>query len=86
MIHPRRLDGKPLHVIPMPDGRVFVDPKPELAESDHYAPYNLNRGGPEHSRHFHRFEDYGLADGLVRCRKCGLVKENNDRLGTDEPR
>lgn len=79
MIHPRRLDGQPLHVIPMPDGRVFVDPQPEVGAAHPAGKYTWfeasNRGGPEHSRHFHRFEDYGLADGLVRCRKCGLVKE-----------
>ncbi len=88
-MHPKRVDGQPLHVLTMPDGRVFVDVEPEHL----YEPYGrgpvVNRGGPEHSRHFCRFEDYGLADGLVRCRKCGLVKDCIEErvypVNTDRP-
>lgn len=77
-MHPKRADMEPLHVMTMPDGRVFVDVEPEMAHgTTGVQPYRVtvSRGGPEHSRHFCRFEDYGLEDGLMRCRKCGLVKE-----------
>lgn len=83
-MHPKRTDGQPLHVVTMPDGRVFVDIKPEQTStygkliSRHVIGEITGRGGPDYRRHFCRFEDYGLADGLVRCRKCGLVKENDD--------
>lgn len=73
-MHPRRTDGQPLHVLTMPDGRVFVDIEAKR-ERDHAGIPFYNRSGPDEPRHFCRFEDYGLADGLVRCRKCGLVKE-----------
>lgn len=74
MIHPRRVDGNPIRVVSLTDGRVFVDVEPEIyKDNGHWR--QSSRGGPEHSRHFHRFDDYGLAEGLVRCRKCGLVKE-----------
>lgn len=74
-MQPRRLDGKALSVNSFPDGRVFVDSKPERGAQDKYGCTEaINRGGPEYSEHYCQFEDYGLADGLVRCRKCGLVK------------
>lgn len=82
VIYPRKADGSAIHVNTFPDGRVYVDVKPEQAPCygkliSRYSigDYVMNRGGPEHSQHFHRWEDYGLADGLVRCRKCGLVAE-----------
>lgn len=71
-MHPRRTDGQPIHVLTMPDGRVFVDIERRIDEN---GVLSFNRSGPDEPRHFCRFEDYGLADGLVRCRKCGLVKE-----------
>lgn len=77
MIHPKRLDGFPVHVTSFPDGRVFVDAYPLYHFYRGGRREMIHRSGPEHPRHFHRFEYYGLADGLVRCRKCGLVKENN---------
>lgn len=58
-------DGSPIRVTQLFDGRVFVD----------IEPYNDTRGGPEYPQHHHRFEEYGLSDGLQRCRKCGLVTD-----------
>lgn len=63
MAPPRKIDGSRILVHMTFEGATYVDM--ELGE-DH-------RGGPEYPRHFHRFEDYGLADGYLRCRKCGLV-------------
>lgn len=86
MIHPKRIDGNPLRVVTLPDGRVFVNVENEFEThrdplgKGHQKYYNkwVSRGGPEHSRHFCRFQDYGLADGLVRCRKCGRVVPAGD--------
>lgn len=69
MMNPRRIDGSPLNVTRTREGRVFVDCQPEFDEFGHQK----HRSGPEHPNHYCRFEDYGLADGLVRCRKCGQV-------------
>ena len=61
----RRLDGRAIDTFTMQDGRVYVDP---VRGEGH-------RGGPETPRHFHRFEDYDLADEWLRCRKCGLLRK-----------
>lgn len=76
MIHPRRIDGKPLRVLSLPDGRVYVD---ILDTRDTFGKL-VHRGGPEYPNHFCRFKGYGLADNLVRCYKCGRVmpKENEE--------
>lgn len=68
-MHPKRTDGQPIHVMTMPDGRVFVDvPRTPVS-----------RGGPDCPRHFCRFEDYGLEGGLQRCWKCGAVQDDPTR-------
>lgn len=69
-MHPRRLDGKALRVLHMPDGRIFVD---TLRVTDEQGEL-IHRSGPEHPQHHCRFEDYGLTEGMERCRKCGLVR------------
>lgn len=70
MIHPRKIDGSPISVFTRDGNRVYVDPEPEYDENGN----KVTRGGPHHSFHYHRFEDYGLADDVLRCRKCGRVK------------
>lgn len=74
MIHPRRIDHQHLRVVTIPSKGTFVDAN---AEYDRHGKL-VGRGGPEYSRHYCRFEDYGLADGLVRCRKCGLVRQSGN--------
>lgn len=75
VIHPKKIDGSPINVLSLPDGRVFVDPQPvDRTEANGDFLVVVNRGGPDYPKHFCRFEEYGLADGLVRCKKCGKVQ------------
>lgn len=72
MLRTRKLDGSEIAVYTHGDGRVFVDAGKEHKQAN---PQDYARSGPWEKKHFCRFEDYGLADNLVRCRKCGLIKE-----------
>ena len=72
MIYPRKRNGDLiLYFQEIGTDRVFIDTR-ECRTQDGTL---VHRSGPEHPRHHCRFEDYGLADGLLRCKHCGLVKE-----------
>lgn len=76
MIHPSKTDGSPINVLSLPDGRVFVDPQPVNRRLyGGHGQVVTDRGGPDYPKHFCRFEEYGLSDGLVRCKKCGKVRK-----------
>lgn len=71
MIHPRKRNGDLIvYFHDLATGRVFIDTREHRVDGE-----LIHRSGPEHPRHYCRFEEYGLADGLLRCKHCGLVKE-----------
>lgn len=76
MIFPRKLDGSAIAVFNhMATGRVYVDAGERVnGRSPSERRLQTGRGGPWAPLHHCRFEDYGLADDVVRCRKCGLVQ------------